>query len=164
MVQLPRGRGGARDGKVGKAYANRTDLRGQNVVAAQPQNQPGAKLAKMAAPNQPYGAAKAQLDAQSVVPVANTQTPPMAQPQQQQKPVLARAALTPLDAPGEGDLFDGMPTGSGLGSDAMLPTRLDNTLQMQVLGLLDSLGTDVSPQVNMVRNYLRAGANNGIMQ
>lgn len=162
---MPRGRGGKRDGVVGKAYQNRTDLNGANVVAAQPTNQPGAKLAKMAAPNQPYGAAKAQLDAQSAVPIANTPAPQMqSQPQSQGQSLPPRGALTPLDAPGEGNLFDGMPTGGGLGKDAMLPTRLDNTLQMQVLGLLDSLGTDVSPQVNMVRNYLRAGANNGIMQ
>lgn len=162
---MPRGRGGKRDGVVGKAYQNRTDLNGANVVAAQPQNQPGAKLAKMAAPNQPYGAAKAQLDAQSQVSMGTPSTPPMqqAQPQNQQE---QRAPLERLDAPGDpnGNLFDGMPIGGGLGKEALMPAKLDNNLQMQVLGLLESLGTDVSPQVNMVRNYLRAGANNGIMQ
>lgn len=164
---MPRGRGGKRDGVVGKAYQNRTDLNGANVVSAQPSNQPGAKLAKMAAPNQPYGAAKAQLDAQSQVAMGTPSTPPMQQTQPQgQQAQAPRAALTPLDAPGGTDenLFDGMDIGGGLTSSAMQSTRLDNTLQMQVLGLLDSLGTDVSPQVNMVRNYLRAGASNGIMQ
>lgn len=64
-------RGGPRNGKPGKAYANRTDMGGQNVVQAQPQNQPGAKLAVQAASGQAYGAAGAQKQAQRAVPMGN---------------------------------------------------------------------------------------------
>ena len=65
-------RGGRRNGTPGKAYANRTDLGGQNVVQAQPQNQPGAKLAVQAAKGQQYGAAGAQKQAQQAVPMASS--------------------------------------------------------------------------------------------
>jgi hypothetical protein len=59
---MPRkGRGGARLGKPGVAYGNRTDLNAQPVRTA---------------PGQPYGAAKAQADAQRQMPLP--QLPPAA--------------------------------------------------------------------------------------
>jgi len=162
---LPRGRGGKRDGKVGRNYANRTDLQGQNVVAAQPSNQPGQKLAAQAATGQPYGAAGAQLDAQKAVAMAGQPAP--ATETAQGAPVRPpRAPLTPLDAPGDQNqsLFHGMDSvPGGGGSEALIP-QVDQQLTMTALGLLDSLGDDVSPQVTMIKNYLRAQANNGVMQ
>ena len=161
---MARGRGGARDGKVGKAYQNRTDLQGQNVVAAQPQNQPGQKMAARAASGQAYGAAGAQMAAQEALPIQNTGTPSAtggaSQPAPQRKP------LTALNAPGDPNqsLFNGMDSvAGGGGSEALIPS-IDQQLSMSALGLLDSLGDNVSPQVTMIKNYLRAQANNGIMQ
>lgn len=161
---MPRGRGGARDGKIGKAYQNRTDLQGQNVVAAQPQNQPGQKMKAQAASGQAYGAAKAQLDSQKALSIQNTgqPTPPPIQGQ----PAPKRAPLTALNAPGDPNqsLFNGMDNiPGGGGSEALIP-QMDQQLSMTALGLLDSLGDNVSPQVTMIKNYLRAQANNGIMQ
>lgn len=158
---MTRGRGGPRDGKVGKAYQNRTDLQGQNVVAAQPQNQPGQKMAAQAASGQAYGAAGAQMAAQKALPITNPGQPAPAM-QQGQPPA---APPTPLDqATDHGlPLHTGMDMGGGAGSEAMIPS-LNQNLTMTALGLLDSLGEDVSPQVSMIKNYLRAQANNGIMQ
>jgi hypothetical protein len=54
---MPRsGKGGAREGSVGQAYSNRTDLN-------------GGKMPVTAAPNQGYGEAGAQRAAQSAVPM-----------------------------------------------------------------------------------------------
>lgn len=158
---MARGRGGKRDGAVGKAYANRTDLGGANVVAAQPSNQPGKKMEAQAASGQAYGAAGAQLAAQKALPITNPGQPAPAM-QQGQPPV---APPTPLDqATDHGlPLHTGMDIGGGAGSEAMIPS-LNQNLTMTALGLLDSLGEDVSPQVSMIKNYLRAQANNGIMQ
>lgn len=163
---MPRARGGKRDGQVGRNYANRTDLQGQNVVAAQPSNQPGQKLAAQAAPNQPYGAAKEQLDAQKAVSMANSPAPAAASggpagPVQSQ-----RAPLTPLNAPGDPSqsLFHGMDLVPGGGGSEALIQMPDQNLTVAALGLLDSLGEEVSPQVMMIKNYLRAQANNGILQ
>jgi hypothetical protein len=159
---MPRGRGGARDGKIGKAYQNRTDLQGQNVVAAQPQNQPGQKMKAQAASGQAYGAAKAQLDSQKALSIQNTGTPV----ETTQGAPIKRAPLTALNAPGDPNqsLFNGMDNiPGGGGSEALIP-QMDQQLSMTALGLLDSLGDNVSPQVTMIKNYLRAQANNGIMQ
>lgn len=159
---MPRGRGGKRDGVVGRNYANRTDLQGQNVVAAQPSNQPGAKLAAQAAPNQPYGAAKAQLDAQKALSMGSQPAPAgMSAPAP-----APRAPLTPLTAPGDPNesLFNGMDSVAGGGGSEALIQSPDQNLTMTALGLLDSLGEEVSPQVAMIKNYLRAQANNGILQ
>jgi hypothetical protein len=81
-----RGRGGRRTGQVGKAYPQRSDLN-------------GGPLPKAAATGQAYGAAKAQTDAQSAVPMGTPQVPP------------AGAAFTgrpeSMPAPGSlGGLFD----------------------------------------------------------
>lgn len=55
---MPGGRGGPRTGKVGKAYANRSDLN-------------GGKLPVTAAKGQPYGEAGAQMSAQQAVPMGS---------------------------------------------------------------------------------------------
>lgn len=54
-------RGGRRAGSPGGSYSNRTDL-------AQQQN----KVPSMVAPGQPYGARKAELDAQKTLPIASS--------------------------------------------------------------------------------------------
>lgn len=54
-------RGGRRAGKPGKAYANRTDLAG--------------KIPVQAAPNQAYGKAGAQMDAQRQLPMGAAPSP-----------------------------------------------------------------------------------------
>lgn len=163
---MPRGRGGKRDGVVGRNYANRTDLQGQNVVAAQPQNQPGQKMAAQAASGQPYGAAKAQIDAQKAVPVASQAGPVAPATETAQGAPVRRAPLTPLTAPGDPNesLFHGMDKVPGGGGSEALFQMPDQNLTMTALGLLDSLGDNVSPQVAMIKNYLRAQANNGILQ
>lgn len=122
---MPRGRGGKRDGAVGKNYSNRTDLQGQNVVSAQPQNQPGIKLSTQAATGQPYGAATAQENAMKAVPIQNTGTPMTAQPTQaapaQPAPRTDRA-ITPLYAPTERPdeaITNGIDLGAGAGSNAL---------------------------------------------
>lgn len=63
-------RGGRRTGSAGKTYSNRTDLNSNrsNVVPM------------MAAKGQPYGAAKAQMDAQRALPVAAPAPPSTAGP------------------------------------------------------------------------------------
>ena len=157
---MPRGRGGKRDGVVGKNYANRTDLQGQNVVAAQPQNQPGAKLANQTATGQAYGAATAQKEAMQALPIQNTGTPtPTASAQSAPTP---SAPLTPLDAPTDHGLpiTHGMDMGPGAGSEALI-TPFQADISIKALGLLNQLGSDVSPQVALARDYLNARAANG---
>lgn len=157
---MPRGRGGKRDGVVGKNYANRTDLQGQNVVAAQPQNQPGVKLANQTATGQPYGAAAAQKAAMDAVPIQNTGTPTAA-PATTAQPAPS-APLTPLDAPGDPNqsLFHGMDSvAGGAGSEAMLQAMPISPAD-QALALLNTLGDNVSPQIQYIRTYLTHQAQN----
>ena len=159
---MPRGRGGQRYGVVGKNYANRTDLQGQNVVAAQPQNQPGVKLANQTATGQPYGAATAQANAMSALPIQNTGMPAPKVAPSQGAPT-PQAPLTPLDAPGDPNqsLFHGMDSvAGGSGSEALAPT-FQADVAIKALGLLNQLGSDVSPQVALARDYLNARAANG---
>jgi hypothetical protein len=77
-------RGGSRNGTQGKAYSNRTDLGGQNVV--QPQTPTPNKLAVQAATGQAYGAASAQKASQSAVPMAGS-------------PIQSQGAMQPQSAP-----------------------------------------------------------------
>jgi hypothetical protein len=159
---MPRGRGGQRDGVVGKNYANRTDLQGQNVVAAQPQNQPGVKLANQTATGQPYGAATAQANAMSALPIQNTGMPAVTTPQGQPTP-RGKQTLSPLDAPDDPNqsLFHGMDSvAGGAGSEALAPT-FQADVAIKALGLLNQLGSDVSPQVALARDFLNARAANG---
>lgn len=157
MVKLPRGRGGQRQGVTGKAYQNRTDLNGANVVSAQPVDT-GKKLPVATASGQPYGAATVQKNAQQQVGMAGTQTPtgsPLvnAQPQPTGQPI---APVTPLDQP----TTHGLPVTTGVGgntpgagTEALQPIIQFNPAA-QALQLLNSLGDNVSPQVEYVRNFL----------
>ena len=154
-------RGGARNGTPGKAYANRTDMGGQNVVAAQPGNQPGAKLAVQAATGQQYGAATAQKASQAAVPMAGSPQPIQGSaPTQPGQPF--PTAQNPLNSPTTHGLpiTTGIDSGAGAGSEALLPT-LPDQMNMKALSLLNQLGDNISPQVLMVRNYLQAQAENG---
>lgn len=163
---MPRGRGGKRDGVIGKNYANRTDLQGQNVVAAQPQNQPGQIMAAKAAGGQAYGAAGAQEAAMKAVPVANTALP-TATTSQGQPTARGGRTLTPLTEPVDPSisLFHGMDNVSGGGGSEALIQPLQNTDQVRALALLDQLPDEyLTPQINMIKTYLRAQADNGLMQ
>ena len=160
---MARGRGGPRDGVTGRNYANRADLRGANVVAAQPQNQPGQKMAAQAASGQPYGAASAQMAAQKALPIANPGTPAPTAPQGQPAP--QRAPLTPLDAPTTHGLplHTGLDKYDGAGSEALIqPTPNDPAAQ--ALSLLNTLGDNVSPQVAYIRTYLATQTKNQMPQ
>lgn len=91
---------------MAKQYPNRTDL-----------SNPANKVAKMAAPGQTYGAAKAQMDAQAAVPVASPPTTPPAQP-----PAPAPGSLgdltRPTERPMEPATFGSM-VGPGPGPEAL---------------------------------------------
>lgn len=158
---MPRGRGGKRDGAIGKNYSNRTDLQGQNVVSAQPSNQPGKKMAAQAASGQAYGAATAQLNSQQALPIANAPaapTAPAANPMNTGQPQAPTQPLTPLNAPTD----HGLPLDYGMPgtANAVIPP-LNTDVTVKALGLLNSLGDNVSPQVAMIRSYLQANAANG---
>ena len=167
---MPRGRGGKVDGVIGKKYANRADLRGQNVVAAQPQNQPGQKMAAQAASGQTYGAATAQKNAQQAVPIVNTSVAnvPQATAQGVQNKIQGNPLMgqvEPLNAPTNNGLplMTGVDAGSGEGSSALIPTiKFDPAAQE--LNLLNSLGDNVSSQVAYVRNFLNHQTQNQIPQ
>jgi len=160
-------RGGKRDGVAGRKYANRADLRGANVVAAQPQNQPGAKMAIQAASGQAYGAATAQRNAQAAVPMASQPVAAVPQAQTQTAPQAPQGLqpMAPLNAPTTHGLplMTGVDAGAGAGSEA-LPQSYNADVTVKALGLLNSLGSNVSPQVAMIRNYLQASSSNGIPQ
>jgi hypothetical protein len=106
---MPRkGKGGVRQGTPGTAYSNRTDL-----------NMPISTV-----PNQEYGMAKAQRDAQRAVPMASS---PVSAPE---APAPAPAASKPLPKPGElpflhptsnpgAPITSGLPIGAGPGPEAM---------------------------------------------
>ena len=164
---MARGRGGKTTGQIGKAYANRTDMQGANVVSAQPVNTT-AKLPVMTATNQPYGAATAQANSQSQLAMGGTETPPPSAMDNSAQPQNANpfSGLTALNAPGDRNqsLFHGMDSVAGGGGSEALVPQMNQQLSMTALGLLDSLGDNVSSQVTMIKNYLRAEANNGIMQ
>lgn len=148
-------RGGQRNGQQGKAYSNRTDLGGQNVV--QPQTTSPSKLAVQASTGQAYGAAGDQKASQSQVPMASAPAGvSQAQPQQNSAPT------QPLNSPTSHGLpiTHGMDIGDGAGSEVMAQP-LDTQVTIKALGLLNSLGDDVSPQVAMIRQYLQASATNG---
>jgi hypothetical protein len=85
----------------------------------------------------------AQADAQRAAPMGS--------------PSLAPAApLVPLSAPTQRPnehLMTGVPTGPGAGPEALSPI-LPTTPQSSALGLLSSLGENVSPAVKAVRDWL----------
>ena len=158
---MPRGRGGKRDGAIGKNYSNRTDLQGQNVVSAQPSNQPGKKMAAQAASGQAYGAATAQLNAQQALPIANAPAAPnlgAVGDSTGQQTARGTRNLVPLNAPTD----HGLPLNYGMpGTANAITPPLNTDVTVKALGLLNSLGDNVSPQVAMIRSYLQANAANG---
>jgi len=143
-------RGGPRNGKAGKSYANRTDLNAKALPAT-------------AVPGQAYGVAGAQLASQKIAPMANA--PLSTQPVEPTGP-------PPLTGPAPGSLGDlfgptqrpdehfmtGVNAGPGAGSEALASLTPDVTIS--ALGLLKTL-PNRSPQVNMILQYLEASAANG---
>ncbi|TSA57460.1 MAG: hypothetical protein D4R39_02330 [Methylophilaceae bacterium] len=163
---MARGRGGKQAGQVGKAYSNRTDMQGANVVSAQPINT-SAQLPVATATGQPYGAATIQENSQKQLAMGGTQTPPpqstdgAGQPQNQNMSQLK--GLTSLNAPGDRNesLFHGMDSQiGGGGSEALVPT-FNASITIKATALLNSLGADVTPEVAKIRDYLNASAANG---
>ena len=146
-------RGGARKGTPGKAYQNRTDMHGANVVSAQPANT-GAKLPVATATGQPYGAATVQKNAQQTVAMAGTQTPTPV-PAAGGAPSTPMQPPTPLNAPTD----HGQHILTGMDGQGMMQTIQTNPAQ-QALAQLNSLGDNVSPQVAYIRNYLAMQAEN----
>ena len=146
-------RGGARKGVVGKQYQNRADMRGANVVSAQPANT-GAKLPVATATGQPYGAATVQKNAQQTVAMAGTQTP-TPQPVAGGAPSAPMQPPTPLNAATD----HGQHILTGMDGQGMMQTIQTNPAQ-QALAQLNSLGDNVSPQVAYIRNYLAMQAEN----
>ena len=142
-------RGGKRDGITGRGYANRTDLRGQNVVAAQPQNQPGQKMAAVAASGQAYGAAGAQEAAMKAVPIANQGGPTVALgaggDQGQGRTSAPAQPLTSLFAatnfPNR-PVTDGVPNSAGFGENALPTTSPIVTQYMTGKSFIENLASD----------------------
>jgi hypothetical protein len=99
-------RGGARSGKSGKAYGNRTDLQGVKTATGLP-----------------YGEAKALSDAQRTIPLPNMPAGgPMAAPAaaSSQMPALPgqQPFMRPTERPNE-PVTTGLPTGAGPGPEVL---------------------------------------------
>jgi len=117
---MPRkGRGGERQGTQGKSYSNRTDL-----------NMPISTV-----PNQEYGMATAQREAQRAVPMASSPSvaPQAARPIPSRAPAPAPGSLpyiAPTQRPNE-PVTAGLPFGPGSGPEAMSPMypSLGQTIQ-----------------------------------
>jgi hypothetical protein len=108
---MPRkGRGGARTGNIGTAYANRTDLNTPNVTV----------------PGQEYGKQAAQAAAQKIVPMGSTpvatQQPTMTDSLVRQQPPVAPGSMpwvtTPTERPSE-PIQAGLANGPGPGPEVM---------------------------------------------
>lgn len=116
---MPRkGRGGARQGTLGTAYGNRTDL---NVPIA-------------TVPGQEYGKASQQRDAQSAVPMASSPQPQMSAAPAQPRPQVAAPGSLPTYEPTmrpNEPVTHGMPFGPGGGPEVLTPNypTLGNMLQ-----------------------------------
>lgn len=98
-------RGGARRGKPGATYSNRSDL-----------NQP-----VRTAPGQQYGQATAQADAQRAIPLPATAPPPSAAPAPVAAPPPEPGLLSAPTARSNEPLTAGMNIGAGPGPDANSP-------------------------------------------
>lgn len=141
-------RGGKRVGAPGANYSNRTDL----------QQGPRA-LPVTAAPDQQYGDAGAQRQAQQAVPMANAPLPPQQGPdtmgsanQFQPPPVIPMGA--PSMNPGE-PVTAGATSGAGPGPSLNAPTPL-----LSGIGLLTALGDAASPETKAILASLTANQNN----
>lgn len=103
-------RGGRRTGTPGVAYSNRADLSRPAVLPAS------------AAPNQPYGAAGAQLAAQKIAPMGSGPQLPQGAPPQQAEEPYTMPQMTPLDAPSarpNEPVTAGLPVGPGPGPEVL---------------------------------------------
>jgi hypothetical protein len=102
-----RGRGGSRNGQVGKSYQNRKDLNGA--------------IPKATATGQAYGAAKAQMDAQSAVPMGTPEVAPASfqgLPPEVPRPGAMGDLFADSTAPDE-HVMNGATLGPGLGPAAL---------------------------------------------
>lgn len=107
---MPRsGKGGSRQGTPGTSYGNRTDL----------------NLPKTTVPNQEYGKATQQMNAQSAVPMAaspqSSALPAAAQPNPGPTPG-SLSFLHPTERPNE-PITAGIDQGPGPGSEAIAPLQ-----------------------------------------
>lgn len=137
-------RGGPRNGTPGKAYGNRSDLRGQKP--------PGAALPVQTAPGQAYGMRKQQEDAQRALPIA---TP--AAPAPTQVPSLADPTTRPNEP-----VTTGLPMGPGAGPEALGGAlEPDNGLNdmLAYLPMLEFIASQPgsSAQTRQLVRRLRAG-------
>ena len=147
---MPRdNRGGARNGKAGASYPNRTDLNGAPKA-----------LPITAAPGQPYGEAGAQRASQAITPMASGPIAPSSPVAPNTPPALAGAApgsLPDIFAPHNGpQQFNG--------GQPVAPTAAPMPSQPTIaaLGLLKTLPENLlSPQNKMIIQYLEASAANG---
>ncbi len=105
-------RGGKRNGKVGTAYAQRSDLA-------------GSPQAIKTAPGQAYGMAQQQRDSQAIVPVAGTAVPAPGAPSPggqaapaPQGPTPGMGFADPTARTGE-PITAGMPMGAGPGPESL---------------------------------------------
>jgi hypothetical protein len=146
---MPRnGRGGARQGTPNKAYANRTDL-----------NNP-KPLPITAATGQQYGQATAQKNAQKIVPMASGN---LGIGNQQGQPPQGSQGPPSYSGPQPGSMPDLFGPTQNTGEHFLTPATTPPpppSPTASALGLLNSLGTNVSPQVTYVRNWLVAQQQN----
>lgn len=156
MVKLPRSaRGGKRQGNAGTPYPNRSDLRSPKP------------LAPTATPGQQYGAAKAQMESQKIIPMASaplglgTAPPPTTAPAgiapAGPLPGSLGGLTDPTQRPNE-HLMTGVNAGAGPGSEALAPI-LPASPAASALALLNSLEV-VSPAVASIRSQLALQAQN----
>lgn len=135
-------RGGSRTGTPGKAYPARTDL------------------TPVAAPDQTYGQAGAQIAAQQAVPMG---AQPTAGPAQGEGagPAVQPGSLGPLNAPSnrpDEPLTQGSPMGAGAGPELFTPPP---SPLLTSLALLNSLGDELPPQLRQTVMALQASQDNG---
>lgn len=137
-------RGGKRVGKPGAAYGNRTDLNHALPITTIPGE---------------YGSQTQQAASQRAVPMASGVLP---QAQNvPQTPTTSSVSttpmpLTPLDAPTQRPdehLMTGVNAGPGPGAEALAPTAGVDPVAT-ALSLLNTLGSNVSPQVAYIRDTL----------
>ena len=151
-------RGGSRNGNIGTQYANRSDLAG-----------PAKAATITAVPGQAYGAAGAQMAAQSAVPMANGNLNP-AQGAGMGVGSVDPAAQSVSSGPAPGELgpltgpsvrpnepvTHGLNVGPGAGSEVFAkPNPL-----LTGLALLNASGMRLSPEIQAVQAALSASQAN----
>lgn len=137
-------RGGAREGKPGKAYGNRSDMN-------------AAKLPVMTGPSQGYGQRAALERQQQAVPLPAAR--PVATPAgpQAAAPAVPVMPPAPLDRPTERPdepITAGLPSGAGPGPEALGLGRPDLARLVQYLPTLEILASRPG-STEEVRNFVR---------